>query len=232
MRLALVGFILMFVLMYVLIREKMAPPVAFVLLPLDCGCLRRIWIRGYLRLYQDRYEHDAFTAILFVFSISYFTLMSDKGLFDPIIGIPDQESGKERHNNPFSSTAHNICGTFRRFRRGQPSDRCSGISFQSVRRCGIRPRALRNHVRSIRCYEYRPVGGPTMRAASVVGIEVEISTALSFLESSALVIVAFAIAFVVSAIEKRMAQEKRLRQSLRRRWKRKRSNTMVSTGLT
>lgn len=34
MKLAIIGFVLMIVLMYVLIREKMAPPVAFILLPL------------------------------------------------------------------------------------------------------------------------------------------------------------------------------------------------------
>ena len=34
MKLAIIGFVLMIVLLYVLIREKMAPPVAFILLPL------------------------------------------------------------------------------------------------------------------------------------------------------------------------------------------------------
>lgn len=35
MQLAVIGFILMLVLMYVLIREKLSPPVAFILLPLS-----------------------------------------------------------------------------------------------------------------------------------------------------------------------------------------------------
>lgn len=80
MRLALVGFILMFVLMYVLIREKMAPPVAFVLLPLIAAVCAGFGFEDISGFIKTGMNTMLSTAILFVFSISYFTLMSDKGL--------------------------------------------------------------------------------------------------------------------------------------------------------
>ena len=54
MKLAIIGFVLMIVLMYVLIREKMAPPVAFILLPLiAAACAGFGRYRGFC---ENRYE--------------------------------------------------------------------------------------------------------------------------------------------------------------------------------
>lgn len=49
--LAVIGFALMIILMFVLIKEKMAPPLAFILLPLIAAGIGRIWSGGYCRVY-------------------------------------------------------------------------------------------------------------------------------------------------------------------------------------
>ena len=87
MQLAVIGFILMLVLMYVLIREKLSPPVAFILLPLIAAVVAGCNMEAIAGFIKDGMATMLSTAILFIFSISYFTLMSDAGLFDPIINL-------------------------------------------------------------------------------------------------------------------------------------------------
>ncbi|MFR1127232.1 MAG: SLC13 family permease [Enterocloster bolteae] len=94
MQLAVIGFILMLVLMYVLIREKLSPPVAFILLPLIAAVVAGCNMEAIAGFIKDGMATMLSTAILFIFSISYFTLMSDAGLFDPIINFLIKRTGK------------------------------------------------------------------------------------------------------------------------------------------
>ena len=56
MKLAIIGFVLMIVLMYVLIREKMAPPVAFILLPLIAAACAGFGMEDIAGFVKNRYE--------------------------------------------------------------------------------------------------------------------------------------------------------------------------------
>ena len=203
MRLALVGFILMFVLMYVLIREKMAPPVAFVLLPLIAAVCAGFGFEDISGFIKTGMNTMLSTAILFVFSISYFTLMSDKGLFDPIIGFLIKRAGK----NVTTILLAALLTTFVAHLDGSGATTFLIVvpAFLPIcKKMGIRPQALLGTM----CGAYGvmnivPWGGPTMRAASVVGIEVGDLYSFIIPGVVCLVIVAFAIAFVVVAIEKK-----------------------------
>ncbi len=75
--LAIIGFILMAVLMYVLIKEKMAPPLAFILLPLIAAMTAGFNLEEISGFISTGMKTMLSTAILFIFSISYFTMMSD-----------------------------------------------------------------------------------------------------------------------------------------------------------
>ena len=92
--LALIGFTLMIVLMFVLIKEKMAPPLAFILLPIIAAALAGFGVTEISEFIKTGMKTMMSTAILFIFSISYFTLMSDAGLFDPIIDFLIKRTGK------------------------------------------------------------------------------------------------------------------------------------------
>lgn len=92
--LAIIGFILMAVLMYVLIKEKMAPPLAFILLPLIAAMTAGFNLEEISGFISTGMKTMLSTAILFIFSISYFTMMSDAGLFDPIINFLIKKAGK------------------------------------------------------------------------------------------------------------------------------------------
>lgn len=92
--LALIGFALMIILMFVLIKEKMAPPLAFILLPLIAAVLAGFGLEEIAGFIKTGMNTMLSTAILFIFSISYFTMMSDAGLFDPIINFLIKRAGK------------------------------------------------------------------------------------------------------------------------------------------
>ena len=72
--LAIIGFILMAVLMYVLIKEKMAPPLAFILLPLIAAMTAGFNLEEISGFISTGMKTMLSTAILFIFSISYFIL--------------------------------------------------------------------------------------------------------------------------------------------------------------
>lgn len=203
MKLAIIGFILMLVLMYVLIREKLAPPVAFILLPLfaaaAAGCDMEM-ISGFIK---DGMKTMLSTAVLFIFSISYFTLMSDAGLFDPIIHFLIKRTGKGL-TTIFLAI---VLTTFVAHLDGSGATTFLIVvpAFLPIcKKVGIRPQALLGAM----CGGYAtmnilPWGGPTMRAASVAGVEA--GDLYAFIGPGVVVIslMAFVIAYLVSRVEKK-----------------------------
>lgn len=87
MYLALVGYIMIFVMMYLLMKGKATPIPLFIILP----------IIGSLFAGYSLFETNAFikagigtvtsNAILFLFSVIYFGVMNDLGIFDPVVNV-------------------------------------------------------------------------------------------------------------------------------------------------
>lgn len=201
--LALIGFALMIVLMFVLIKEKMAPPLAFILLPIIAAVLAGFGVADISEFIKTGMKTMMNTAILFIFSISYFTLMSDAGLFDPIINFLIKRTGK-------SITTVLIAVLLTTF--VAHLDGSGATTFLIVvpaflpicKKMGIRPQALL----AAMCGGYGvmnlvPWGGPTMRAASVANIEVGDLYSFMIPGVVCLALFAFVIVFIVSRIEKK-----------------------------
>ena len=201
--LALIGFALMIVLMFVLIKEKMAPPLAFILLPIIAAVLAGFGVADISEFIKTGMKTMMNTAILFIFSISYFTLMSDAGLFDPIINFLIKRPGK-------SITTVLIAVLLTTF--VAHLDGSGATTFLIVvpaflpicKKMGIRPQALL----AAMCGGYGvmnlvPWGGPTMRAASVANIEVGDLYSFMIPGVVCLALFAFVIVFIVSRIEKK-----------------------------
>lgn len=93
--LALIGFLLMAVLMVVLIKSWVSPPVAFIVLPLVAAIVAGFSLEEIGGFIGTGMESMLGTAVLFVFSISYFTLMNEIGLFDPIINFLTKKAGNK-----------------------------------------------------------------------------------------------------------------------------------------
>ncbi len=203
MKLAIIGFILMLVLMYVLIKEKMSPVVAFIALPLIASVAAGFGlteIAGFVEVGMEKmYE----TAILFMFSISYFTLMSDQGLFDPIINFLVKATGK----NLITIFIAIVLVTFVAHLDGSGATTFLIVvpAFLPIcKKVGIRPQALLGAMMgAYATMNIVPWGGPTIRAASVAGVET--GDLYSFIMPGVvcIAIMAFVIAIVVYFIEKK-----------------------------
>ncbi len=169
--LALIGFILMAVLMVVLIKSWVSPPVAFIGLPLIAAVIAGFSLEEIGGFVETGMESMLGTAVLFVFSISYFTLMNEIGLFDPIINFLTKKAG----NNPWMIVLALVLTTFVAHIDGSGAATFLIVvpAFLPIfKKMGMRAEALL----CLMCGPYSamnilPWGGPTMRAASVAGIE-------------------------------------------------------------
>jgi CitMHS family citrate-Mg2+:H+ or citrate-Ca2+:H+ symporter len=201
--LALIGFILMVILMIVLIREMMSPTVACILLPLAAAGLAGFGISEIADFVKTGLGTMLNTAVLFIFSISYFSMMSNAGLFDPVINFLIKRVGR-------SVTTIFIAILLTTF--VAHLDGSGATTFLIVvpaflpvaKKIGIRPEALLGSM----CGAYGvgnllPWGGPTMRAASVIQTDVSVLYRDMIPGTIILVISAFAIMFVISLIERK-----------------------------
>ena len=201
--LALIGFILMALLMFVLVREVVAPPVAFVVLPLLAALAAGFGLTDIAGFLKSGMNTMLSTVILFVFSISYFTMMSEKGLFDPIINKMVSVAGKKATLILFAVVAV----TFVAHLDGSGATTYLIVvpAFLPIlQRMGIRANALLACIAGMfSTMNVTPWAGPTMRAASVSGVET--STLYSFIMPAVAVmfLLAFGIAAVAWQIEKR-----------------------------
>lgn len=203
MKLAIIGFILMIVLMYVLIKEKMSPIVAFILLPLVAAAIAGCGMGEIEGFVENGMETMLSTAILFVFSISYFSLMSEVGLFDPIIQFLVKKTGKSM----LIIFMAIVLVTFVAHLDGSGATTFLIVipAFLPIcKKYGIRAQALLGAMMgAYATMNIVPWGGPTMRASSVAGIEA--GDLYSFIMPGVVTIavMAFVIAFVVYKIEKK-----------------------------
>lgn len=201
--LAVIGFGLMIVLMYVLIKEKMAPPLAFIILPLIAAAAAGFGLEEIAGFIKTGMNTMLSTAVLFIFSISYFTMMSDAGLFDPIIDFLIKKTGK----NVATIFIAILLTTYVAHLDGSGATTFLIVvpAFLPIcKKMGIRPQALL----AAMCGAYGvmnlvPWGGPTMRASSVVGVEVGDLYNFILPGIGCLVIISVVIAMLVCLIEKK-----------------------------
>lgn len=201
MRLAVIGFALMFILMFVLIKEKLSPPVAFILLPLIAAILAGCGAEEISGFVATGLSTMLDTAVLFIFSISYFTLMSEAGLFDPIINFLIKKVGKSVTTILFAVVMTTMVAHL---------DGSGATTFLIVvpaflpicKKLKVRPEALLGAI----CGMYAvmnivPWGGPTIRAASVINVQVSDLYKFILPAVAVMVVLAFVIAFLIARIE-------------------------------
>lgn len=70
--LALIGFTLMIVLMFVLIKEKMAPPLAFILLPIIAACLLGFGVTEISRFIKTGGKSDEYGDSVYFFHFVFY----------------------------------------------------------------------------------------------------------------------------------------------------------------
>jgi CitMHS family citrate-Mg2+:H+ or citrate-Ca2+:H+ symporter len=83
--LAVIGFVMVLVLVFCLVTKKLLPPVAFILLPVLAALAAGFGMTDIGKFATEGIKGMVGTVSLFVFSISFFSLMSDVGVFDEIV---------------------------------------------------------------------------------------------------------------------------------------------------
>lgn len=91
---SLIGFIMVLSLVFCLIKKKLLPPVAFILFPVIAALICGFSIVEIGEFAKTGIEGMVSTVSLFVFSISFFSLMSDVGIFDIIVNKLTGVAGK------------------------------------------------------------------------------------------------------------------------------------------
>lgn len=91
---AIVGFMMVIALVYCLITKKLLPPIAFVLFPVIAALICGFSIADIGTYAGKGISGMVSTVSLFVFSISFFSLMSDAGIFDIIVNRLTKVAGK------------------------------------------------------------------------------------------------------------------------------------------
>lgn len=93
MLLGLVGFAMIFLVVYLLISGKVSPMVIFVAVPFVAALICGFTPAQIFEFMKKGVTTTMSTAVLFLFSIVYFSIMNDVGLFDPLVNFLVKRAG-------------------------------------------------------------------------------------------------------------------------------------------
>ena len=202
-KLAIIGFVMVLVLIICLIRKIVIPPIAFILLPTIAAL-----IAGFDPLAVNKFAASGIskmvsTVSLFVFSISFFSLMSEQGVFDPIVNFLIKKAGTNVTLVMLATAAVGIIGHL---------DGSGATTFiititamlPMFKKLKMDNRALMLLICvAIGVMNVCPWGGPTIRAATVLETDPNILWHRLLPVQGAMLVITFAVAFILSGIQKR-----------------------------
>ena len=202
-KLAVIGFVMVLILIICLIRKIVIPPVAFILLPTLAAL-----IAGFDPLTVNKFAASGIskmvsTVSLFVFSISFFSLMSDQGVFDPIVNFLIKKAGTNVTLVMLATAAVGIIGHL---------DGSGATTFiititamlPMFKKLKMDNRALMLLICvAIGVMNVCPWGGPTIRAATVLETDPNVLWHRLLPVQGAMLVITFIVAFLLSGIQKR-----------------------------
>ncbi|MEE3437799.1 MAG: citrate:proton symporter [Lachnospiraceae bacterium] len=171
----ILGFLTIIAIVVLLFQSRTLPSIAFITVPAILGVI--LVIGGYYTwdniaaLIKAGFGSTGPTATLFVFSVLYFGIMTDAGMFDVIIGklmklVGDNVIGVTLMTAVIALIGHLDGGGASTFCIVVPA------MLPVYKRMHMRPTTLlRIAVLAMGVLNLMPWAGPTMRAASVLGIE-------------------------------------------------------------
>ncbi len=171
----ILGFLTIIAIIYLLFQSKTLPSIAFILVPSILAII--LVIGGYYtigdigELVKGGFKTTGPTAALFVFSVLYFGIMGDVGLFDVIINALMKLVGDSVIGVTIMTAIIALIG---HLDGGGASTFCILIPamLPVYQRMHMRPTTLlRIAVLAMGVLNLMPWAGPTMRAASVLGME-------------------------------------------------------------
>ena len=171
----ILGLITIVAIVVTLFKSKTQPAIAFIVFPAILGLILVIAGRysfdNLATMIKSGFSSTGPTAALFVFSVLYFGIMTDAGMFDVIIGKLMKLVGDNVIGVAVVSAIIALVG---HLDGGGASTFCIVIPamLPVYKRMHMRPTTLlRIAVLSMGVLNLMPWAGPTMRAASVLGVE-------------------------------------------------------------
>ena len=171
----ILGFLCIIAIVTVLFKGKMQPSIAFIVFPMLLGVA--LVFGGYYtwanlgRLIRSGFGSTSATAALFVFSVLYFGIMTDAGMFDVVIGKLMKLVGDSVVGVCVMTCVIALIG---HLDGGGASTFCIVVPamLPVYKKMHMRPETmLRISVLAMGVLNLMPWAGPTMRAATVLGIE-------------------------------------------------------------
>lgn len=171
----ILGFICIIAIVLTLFKSKTLPSIAFIVFPFLLAMI--LVTGGYYSvgnvgsLIKSGFNSTAPTAALFVFSVLYFGIMTDAGMFDVIIGRLMKLVGNSVIGVTVMTAVIALIG---HLDGGGASTFCIVVPsmLPVYKKMHIRPTTLlRVSVLAMGILNLMPWAGPTMRAASVLGME-------------------------------------------------------------
>ena len=90
---ALIGFVMIFLIVFLLLKGKMSPIVVLALIPTVAALLLGFSPQEIAGFIEDGISTTTSNGILFIFSVIYFGVMSDTGMFDVIVNFLVKKAG-------------------------------------------------------------------------------------------------------------------------------------------
>ena len=211
--LAIIAFVMLAVLMYTLISGKVIPVIAFILLPVIAALAAGFGVKEINAFVKTGLNSVLSATVMFMFSITYFNIMNDAGFFEPIIRklIP---AGKA---NVFIVLLAALATTYVGHLDGSGATTWMIVLTAFIPladRIGIRRTALLCIIATgMTAANLIPWGGPTLRAASV--LEMDVNDLFRYILPSLgiMVLLSVAIAWIVALNETKNGAGKTVQSS-------------------
>ncbi len=203
MKLAVIGFVMVLILIFCLIKKVVIPPVAFILLPTIAALVAGFDPFAINKFAASGISKMVSTVSLFVFSISFFSLMSEQGVFDPIVNFLIKKAGTSVTLVLLATAAVGIIGHL---------DGSGATTFvititamlPMFKKLKMDNRALMLLICvAIGVMNVCPWGGPTIRAATVLETDPNILWQRLLPVQGTMLVVTFLVAFLLSGVQKR-----------------------------
>ena len=200
---AIVGYAIIILMMFMILKKKATPAFCFSILPVIGALICGFSFPEILEFINKGMGSVWKTAILFIFSVCYFSVMNDAGLFEPLVKGLVKMAGS---NITLIMIATSLIAVV-----AHMDGACASTYLITIpvmlpifKKMKLNPLILLLLVGlSTGVMNLVPWGGPTMRAASVANIEVGDLYSFMIPGVICLALIAFGIALIVSKIEKK-----------------------------
>lgn len=170
--LALIGFAMIGVIIFLLLQEKLHPALVFVIVPVIAAVLAGAGMADLAKFVKFGVEKTMSVAVLFIFSITYFCVMNDAGMFDKMVDVLTRKAGNNVVLVTVATTVIAIIGHLDGALASTILVTCPAM-LPVYRRLNMRPVVMLACLgAAMAIMNLVPWGGPTARVAAITGLDV------------------------------------------------------------